>query len=196
MYLLACRHNETTVELTGQSGHFWLDFEKESDAQEWWCSMQSLAIAKNRSSFTPYVASSASISGGETRLSRAETESSLGYQSMSKHAPVKLLPNSRASSTVPPNFTSGSPPPIKPSQSSTTLTSTGQFRHLTVNLPVQLKPHRPFAHGQHPRVTLQLRHRRRQHVPLHVREAISDGHDHGRGIRRRRPTMSCQRRNR
>jgi len=120
----ACRHNETTVELTGQSGHFWLDFEKESDAQEWWCSMQSLAIAKNRSSFTPYVASSASISGGETRLSRAETESSLGYQSMSKHAPVKLLPNSRASSTVPPNFTSGSPPPIKPSQSSTTLTST------------------------------------------------------------------------
>ena len=51
----ACRHNDKTVELTGQSGHFWLDFEKESDAQEWWCSMQSLNIAKNRSSFTPYV---------------------------------------------------------------------------------------------------------------------------------------------
>ena len=93
--------------------------------------MQSLSIAKNRSSFTPYVASSTTstttTSGQDTRLSRAETESSLGYQSMSKHAPVKLLPNSRASSTVPPNFTSGSPPPIKPSQSSATLTSTGQF---------------------------------------------------------------------
>jgi len=115
----ACRHNDKTVELTGRSGHFWLDFEKESDAQEWWCSMQSLNIAKNRSSFTPYVSQST-----DSRISRADTETSLSYSSMSKHAPVKLLPSSsRASSTVPP-FHSGSPPPIKPSQSSATLTST------------------------------------------------------------------------
>ena len=118
----ACRHNEKTVELTGQSGHFWLDFEKESDAQEWWSSMQSLNIAKNRSSFTPYVSQST-----DSRISRTDTETSLSYSSMSKHAPVKILPNSsRASSTVP-LHSSSSPPPIKPSQSSATLTSTGKF---------------------------------------------------------------------
>ena len=110
------------MELTGQSGHFWLDFEKESDAQEWWSSMQSLNIAKNRSSFTPYVSQST-----DSRISRTDTETSLSYSSMSKHAPVKILPNSsRASSTVP-LHSSSSPPPIKPSQSSATLTSTGRL---------------------------------------------------------------------
>ena len=54
---LACRHNDKTVELTGHTGHFWLDFDKADDAQEWWTAMQSLNIAKNRSSFIPYVAS-------------------------------------------------------------------------------------------------------------------------------------------
>ena len=53
---LACRHNDKTVELTGHTGHFWLDFDKADDAQEWWTAMQSLNIAKNRSSFIPYVA--------------------------------------------------------------------------------------------------------------------------------------------
>merc|ERR550519_330463 len=52
----ACRHNDKTVELTGQSGHFWLDFEKSEEAQEWWLAMQGLNIAKTRTSFTPYIA--------------------------------------------------------------------------------------------------------------------------------------------
>ena len=56
MTFLACRHNDKTVELTGHTGHFWLDFDKADDAQEWWTAMQSLNIAKNRSSFIPYVA--------------------------------------------------------------------------------------------------------------------------------------------
>ena len=55
-FCLACRHNDKTVELTGHTGHFWLDFDKADDAQEWWTAMQSLNIAKNRSSFIPYVA--------------------------------------------------------------------------------------------------------------------------------------------
>ena len=54
--MLACRHNDKTVELTGHTGHFSLDFDKADDAQEWWTAMQSLNIAKNRSSFIPYVA--------------------------------------------------------------------------------------------------------------------------------------------
>ena len=86
--------------------------------------MQSLNIAKNRSSFTPYVSQST-----DSRISRTDTETSLSYSSMSKHAPVKILPNSsRASSTVP-LHSSSSPPPIKPSQSSATLTSTGKFEY-------------------------------------------------------------------
>ena len=90
--------------------------------------MQSLNIAKNRSSFTPYVSQST-----DSRISRTDTETSLSYSSMSKHAPVKILPNSsRASSTVP-LHSSSSPPPIKPSQSSATLTSTGKLTFQTTD---------------------------------------------------------------
>lgn len=125
----ACRHNDKTVELTGHTGHFWLDFDKPDDAQEWWTAMQSLNIAKNRSSFIPYVATDNTEQKSknynrDTTHAASSTSSSThaSVHAYAKHAPVKQLVNSKLSSTA---HHSSSPPPIKSSHSSSTLLSQG-----------------------------------------------------------------------
>lgn len=108
------------MELTGQSGHFWLEFEKSEDAQEWWLAMQGLNIAKTRTSFTPYVSTQTRVSPNpKAREPRSDLSPS---SSMSMHVPIQqIVPNQSASST----HHSSSPPPIKSSHSSSTLLSQG-----------------------------------------------------------------------
>lgn len=127
----AARHNDTTVELTGQTGHFWLEFESVEDAQEWWGAMCALNISamkpnslipSDRSSFTEPKKS-------DTPPARkSDSENSVVNPAMTNSfkvmAPVRQVPTPNNAPSHNSTFTSSSsPPPIKSYQSTSTIHS-------------------------------------------------------------------------
>lgn len=155
---LAARHNDTTVELTGQTGHFWLEFESVEDAQEWWGAMCALNISamkpnslipSDRSSFTEPKKSDtppARKSGKQLHfhisiflfLFFLDSENSVVNPAMTNSfkvmAPVRQVPTPNNAPSHNSTFTSSSsPPPIKSYQSTSTIHSSGFFK---LNLPL------------------------------------------------------------
>lgn len=125
----AARHNDKTVEITGQTGHFWLDFDSAGEAQEWWEAMVALNISQlkpnslipsDRSSFTE-PKKSETPPARKPEVERTELNAS-NVAKFKVMAPVRQVPTPKTaptSSFVP----SSSPPPIKSYQSSSTIHS-------------------------------------------------------------------------